>query len=218
VKSSTSEVAVDNKIEYLMGLELPFFIGVVSQSPAEMKTYSAELLPLLFAEEGKPTKLLLAPVSAEGFDHDNYYEGRGTQEVKLRCPLVTTIGVDDDRLAIAKAVYTLLRICKRARGNIATRLNEEHIYDVDGFGLHKIVAGSGSALHFRFNFLKRLGEVFLNLSQLVGEAPPDETLSAEFKAYESLYLELQTISQGPLPEFVTIPYGVVKAKMGALAG
>jgi hypothetical protein len=218
VKSSTSEITADNKIEYLMGLELPFFIGVVSQSPAQMKIYSVELLPLLFAEEGKPTKLSLVPVPVEEFDFNNYYEGRGTQEIRLRCPLVTTIGVDDDRPAIAKSVYTLLRICKRARANIATRLNEEHIYDVDGFGLHKIIAGSGSALHFRFNFLKRLGEVFLNFSQLVGEAPLDETLSAEFNAYESLYLQLQAITQGPLPEFVTGPYNVVKEKLSAVSG
>jgi hypothetical protein len=221
VKSSTSEIPADNKIEYLTGLELPFFIGVVSQSPAEMKIYSAELLPLLFAEEGVPAKLSLAPIPAEEFDPNNYYERKGTQELRLRCPLVTTIGVDDDRPAIAKSVYTLLRICKRARANIATRLNEEHIYDVDGFGLHKIVAGSGSALHFRFNFLKRLGEVFLNISQLIGEAPPVEVLMTEFRAYESLYLELQAINQaidhGPLPEFVTIPYNVAKAKMSTFS-
>lgn len=142
VKSSTSAVTVDNKIEYLMGLELQFFIGVVSQTPAEMKIYSGEFLPLLFAEEGTPVKLSLVPVPT-GFDPNNYYEGKGTQEIRLRCPQVTTIGVDDDRPAIAKSVYTLLRICKRARGNIATRLNEEHIYDVNGFGLHKIIAGSG---------------------------------------------------------------------------
>src|SRR6266481_7893720 len=42
VKSSVEDVSADNKIEYLMGLELPFFIGVVGQSPPQMRIYSAE--------------------------------------------------------------------------------------------------------------------------------------------------------------------------------
>ena len=42
-----SEVPVDNKIDYLLRLELPFFIGVVRQSPPAMSIYSAELLPVI---------------------------------------------------------------------------------------------------------------------------------------------------------------------------
>ena len=44
VKSSADEIRMDNKIDYLQRLELPFFIGVASQSPATMKIYSAEVL------------------------------------------------------------------------------------------------------------------------------------------------------------------------------
>ena len=58
VKSSTSEVPVDNKIDYLLRLELPFFIGVVRQSPPAMSIYSAELLPLLFSEWADQTDCL----------------------------------------------------------------------------------------------------------------------------------------------------------------
>ena len=54
VKSSVAKVSVDNKIDYLLGLELPFFIGVVRQSPPEMSIYSAELLPVLFSESLQP--------------------------------------------------------------------------------------------------------------------------------------------------------------------
>ena len=48
---------------------------------------------------------------------------------------------------------------------------------------------------------------------VVGAAPPDQTLIAEFKAFESLYVELQRIYPGPIPEFVSVPYSAVKAKM-----
>ncbi|MGB2603959.1 MAG: hypothetical protein WBC78_10205 [Candidatus Sulfotelmatobacter sp.] len=213
VKSSASDVSADNKIDYLMGLELPFFIGVVTQSPPEMRIYSAELLPLLFAEIGRPAKLSLIPVAS--FDPNKYYDGVGTEDIGLRCPLVTTLSVSDDRATLKPKVDALLRICARTHSNIATRVNEEHIYDVDGTGLHKIVAGPGSALHFRFNFLKRLGEVFYNLYFILGEAPPDETLTAEINAFESLYHELESKNHGPLPEFVSVPYKALKAKMSA---
>jgi hypothetical protein len=43
VKSSMSEVSMDNKIDYLDRLQMPFFIGVVTQSPGVMRVYSAEL-------------------------------------------------------------------------------------------------------------------------------------------------------------------------------
>ncbi len=212
VKSSDADVSADNKIEYLMGLELPFFIGVVTQSPPEIRIYSAELLPLLFSEIGRPTGLSLVPVSA--FDSTKYYEDDGNRKIRMKCHLVATVSVHDDRAALTPKVNTLLAICMRAHSNIATRVNEEHIYDIDGKGLYKIVAGSGSALHFRLNFAKRLGEVFYNLLYILGEAPPDETLIAEFKAFEALYQELQSVYKSPMPEFVSMPYEVLKAKMG----
>jgi hypothetical protein len=211
VKSSDADVSADNKIEYLMGLELPFFIGVVTQSPPEIRIYSAELLPLLFSEIGRPTGLSLIPVDV--FDPDNYYEVDSNRDVRLKCHLVATLGVNDDRTTLTPKVNALLGICMRAHGNIATRVNEEHIYDINGKGLYKIVAGPGSALHFRLNFAKRLGEVFYNLLHILGEAPPDTTLIAEFKAFEALYQDLERVYGKSMPEFVSVPYGQLKAKM-----
>src|SRR5437879_1396174 len=40
VKSSGSQVSVDNKVDYLMRLEMPYFVGVVNQSHARMEIYS----------------------------------------------------------------------------------------------------------------------------------------------------------------------------------
>ena len=163
VKSSVSEVSVDNKIDYLGRLEIPFFIGVVSQSPPEMSVYSAELLPLLFSEHGPPTRLWLTPVAMSDFDPNSYYQLAGPLEIRLRCPMVLTLSIDDDRSTLAPKVDALLRICTRANSNIASRVSEEHIYDVDGSGRYQIVAGSGSVRFFRLNLVKRLGECFYNL-------------------------------------------------------
>jgi hypothetical protein len=210
VKSSFSDICADHKVEYLMGLELPFFVAVVKQSPPEMRIYSAELLPLLFSELGKPQKLSLIPV--EVLDPDNYLDGSNATDARLKCHLVSTLSVNDDRATLQPKIENLIRICARARNNIATRVNEEHVYDIDGIH-QKIIAGSGSAMHFRENVLKRLGEVFLNFSVILGEAPPDETLAAEITAFEALYHQLEKINNGSLPPVISQPYNILKQKI-----
>jgi hypothetical protein len=212
VKSSESEVSTDNKIDYLLGLELPFFIGVVRQSPPEMNIYSAELLPLLFSERGKPDRLWLAPVARSGFDPDRYFEDVGPKEYRLRCPLVVTLSIDDDRSTLASKVDALLRICSRTHSNIATRVNEEHIYDVDGNGRYRIMAGSGSVHYFQSNFVKRLGEYFYNLLWILN-AQPNKFSVDEFQLFETFYRGLESLYGIPLPEYVSTPYHALKAKL-----
>jgi hypothetical protein len=221
VKSSGNEISADNKIDYLMRLELPFFIGVVSQSPAGMKIYSAEFLPLLFSDVGPPDSLSLIPVAESDIDPNNYYERvGGGKEIRLKCPLVATLGIDDDRSMLVSKVNVLLRICSRTHSNIATRVNEEHIYKVDEKGNYRIVAGPGSAMFFRMNFLKRLGEVFYNLHFILGGAPPDQSLSAEIRVFQSLYRQLETLhGYSPnLPEFVSVPYRALQEKLENSSG
>lgn len=214
VKSSASEVSVDNKVDYLVGLELPFFIGFVKQSPPEMNIHSAEMLPLLFSERGKPDRLWLVPVAESVFDPDNYFEVVGNQQVRLRCPMVVTLTTDDDQSTLAPKVDTLLSVCSRARSNIATRVSEEHIYDVDGKGRYRIMAGSGSVRHFQSNFVKRLGEYFQNL-QWILNAQPDKFSINEFQLFESFYHNLEKLYGRPLPEYVSKPYKDLKVKLSA---
>jgi hypothetical protein len=163
VKSSMSEVSMDNKIDYLERLQIPFFMGVVTQSPGVMRVYSAELLAFLFAHKGKPGRLSLLPVPACDLNLDNYLDCVESDFYRLRCPEVGEFRVDEDRSMLTAKVQTLVAICTRAQGNIATRLSEEHIYDFDGKGNYQILAGRGSARHFRRNLLKRLAEAFSNL-------------------------------------------------------
>jgi len=212
VKSSAVEFSADNKIDYLVGLELPFFIGVVAQSPPKMDIYSAGLLPLLFSDRGNPDRLWLTPVADADFDPDNYFEDLGRQEFRLRCPMIVTLSIDDDRSMLAPKVDALLRICSRARNNIATRVNEEHIYDVDGKGRYRIMAGSGSVHFFKSNFAKRLGEYFHNLLW-IHNAQPDMFSIDEFQLFESFYRDLEKLYGFPLPEYVSTPYNALKGKL-----
>ena len=216
VKSSPSEVLVENKIDYLSALELPFFIGVVSQSPPGIDVYSAELLPLLFSDIGRPDRLSLLPVAKSEFDPEKYCEHLGNKRVRLRCPLVTTFSAEDERSMLTTKVKALLEVCTRTHGNIATRLGEEHIYDLDGKGNFKIVAGSGSVNYFRMNFIKRLGEVFYNLVWIVGAGLHDKSVMAEIELFDSLYHKLENLYgplYGRLPSYVSTPYNILKARL-----
>jgi hypothetical protein len=215
VKSSADEIRMDNKIDYLQRLELPFFIGVASQSPATMTIYSAEILPYLFSLFGIPDKLSLRLVDQSGADVNHPFDDLRPQNrgIRLLCPAVVTIRVTDDRSTLGAAVETLHKICVRTNHNIAARASQEHIYELDGEHF-QILSGPGSAMHFRMNFIKRLGEVFKNLDHILGDGPTDEAWLAEFQAFDSLYQKLKTLERYvPLPQFVTVPYGLLKAKL-----
>jgi hypothetical protein len=57
----------------------------------------------------------------------------------------------------------------------------------DGKGTFEIVSGRGSAMHFRMNFVKRLGEVFKNLDWILQDSPTDPKWQAEFECFDSFY-------------------------------
>jgi hypothetical protein len=212
VKSSMSEVPMDNKIDYLDRLQMPFFIGVVTQSPGAMRIYSAELLPLLFAHKGRPRRMSMLPVTASDLNLDNYFNAIEPDFFQLRCPEIAEFRVDEDRSMLTTKVGTLLGICTRAQGNIAARLSEEHIYDLDGKGNVQILAGSGSARHFRVNLLKRLAEVFSNLEWELNAGIQAQELMQEFRAFEHLYHELEVLYPR-LPLFVSVPYARLRSRL-----
>jgi hypothetical protein len=216
VKSSAGEISMDNKIDYLLRLELPFLIGVVSQSPSAMTIYSAELLPLLFSLFGVPAKLSLLPVEQSEIDRSHWYDDLTSDGggIRLVCPSVATFRTEDDRPTMAPKVDTLHKICIRTHHNIAARVSEEHIYDVDGKGTFQIVSGPGSAMHFRMNFVKRLGEVFKNLDWILQDGQTDPTWQAEFECFDSFYKALRQLDAwSPMPAFVSVPYLALRQKL-----
>lgn len=196
VKSGAGPIEAHNKIDYLQHLEIPFFIGIVSQSPPQMDVYTAELLPLLFAYFGLPKKLWLCPVAREDYNPQQYCSGDAQSGVRLHCPHVSTFEATETRDNLRPKVGQLNTICKRTRLNIAARSAEEHIYEVDEKGQLIIFAGSGSAQYFRNNFYKRLAEVFYNLQWILKNQPANFSID-EFRLYESLYRDLQKLPNQP---------------------
>lgn len=201
IKTGPTRVAMHNKIGYLNHLEMPFFLGVVSPSPPELRVYSAELLPFLLEHHGIPDQLWLRPVRKCLIEE--YCRRVRPKALELRCPLVITLTASDDRAALTPKIDTLLKVCTRARANIATRISQEHLYEVDDTGSPHVLTGTGSARVFRDNFHKRLAEVFCNLAWARKNAP-GTFRQAELSVYESLYKALARL--GPLPQYLVHAY------------
>jgi hypothetical protein len=106
VKSNATTINVSNKIAYLDQLEVPFFIGVVDQDTAALRIYSAECLPMMFANFGHPGSLSLrlvdephryqSPktyVEAHGPSSDALLLGRRTDGERTRTQLLSRMHV-----------------------------------------------------------------------------------------------------------------------------
>jgi len=189
VKSNANKVEAHNKVRYLQHLEIPFFLGIVDQSAAELRIYSAEHFPMMTAVYGFPEKLWLRPV--ERCDPQRPYEGADAKAgVTLDCYHVCTFMASEGRDQIRPKVEQLLKLCRRAVDNIGTRRVEEHIYQLDDTGTRfSIVAGCGSINYFRDNIYKRLAEAFYNFEYML-RSEPEKFVLAEFQTYEKFYLDL----------------------------
>ena len=209
VKSNARKIAADNKIPYLLHLEIPFFIGVVNQAKGELKIYSAERLSMVFAHYGIPKKLWLKPV-AKNDPIKNYYAEKGGSSVTLDCYHICTFNVSEGRDEIHEKITLINDICRRTTSNIGSRRAEEHIYQLDADGKRfLIVAGCGSVRFFRDNLCKRLAEAFHNLKWIL-EHYPDKFDVKEFEIYEAFYLAFKRTVQPSMISLVDDIYPKLK--------
>jgi hypothetical protein len=209
VKSNGAQIAAHNKISYLQHLEIPFLLGIVDQTAAELRIYSAEHFPMMTAVYGFPEKLWLRPVEAS--DPQRPYEGTDARSgVTLNCYHVCTFRASEGRDEIRPKVEKILRLCRRAVNNIGTRRVEEHIYQLDDNGTYSVVAGCGSINYFRDNMYKRLAEAFYNFEYML-RSQPDKFVLAEFEIYERFYLVIASLSDSaPTLDLARNMYGRIK--------
>lgn len=210
VKSNADKLEAHNKVQYLHRLEIPFFIGVVDQTRAELKIFSAERYPMMTSVFGLRKKLWLRPVEKD--DPRNCYDGWSDPDgVILDCYHVVTFSVLEDRRALRTKVEMLLALCQRAVANIGSRRAEEHIYQWDDEATtYSIVAGPGSIKYFRDNMYKRLAEAFYNFEYLLNSQPQNFSLS-EFEVYERFHLELMAAHSRPMLGLADDVYRRIKA-------
>ena len=223
VKSSDQKIPIGDNIDYFKRLELPFFIGVVNQSPSNhsMEVYSAEFLPVfLIHHDLTNIKLSLNPVPHFDATPENYFSKTRTGQHSIKCPLVATFSVKDDEQTVRTGADKLDAVSARTRKHLVARFSEEHIYEFPSGP--RIFAGSGSAKHFRCNFYDRLAEAYANLKWLLEDHgteqnPDDETLATELKFYLSLYDKLQALDPNFPPNHVERVYKKLKRAAEGIA-
>jgi hypothetical protein len=214
IKSNRDKFDVSNKVEYLGGLELPFFVGVIDQERLSLTIYAGEYMPMFFSYRGSPEALLIElcdTVDLEGY----FRKSRGDKYI-LKFPKVMEISAGVCRDELGAKVDTMSEVCFRMHQNIASRKSNEFIFRAMAYGPPVTVkgaamfAGKGSIKVFRQNLSDRLAETFYNLTWLYQNYPSRFDLG-EFEVHERLYLQLKGFrAYQPMPKYLTDSYGFLK--------
>ena len=195
IKSRATPIRATNKIEYLVGLEVPFFVGIVDRGKLQLSIHSGEYLPVMFSR-GHPRGLTLVP-TAPGVVSSALCEGNPSGgNWRLLLPHVCDVSPYDTAEALRETAERMSRRCQRIHGNISARANKEYIFSHDDENQkYEILAGPSSVQTFRRNFCLRLAEVFANFEWMLnwrGDRHPqlDSGEDAEFQLYNRLYEDL----------------------------
>lgn len=200
--SHKTSINVTKQIDYLLRLELPFFIGITDQKNSKLDIYSGEYLPILFCFKGVPESLNLVLKTEHDFGINSYFEELSKNSFKLMCPLVASFSPNLTDESIKKRSTLLKAIASRVQRNISAKVSEEYIFSVGENGqIPLIMAGPGSNKVFRENFKKRLAEALFNLSWI--HSQPNHHLNMdEYNFYLNIYREMQKVDPF-LPEYLT---------------
>ena len=195
IKSNADPFDCSANISYLQNLEIPFFLGVISESTKEMTIFTGENLPKFFPHIGPLSKLKIKPLerSLMSVPYDPM-EGH-KNDYTVMFPKLITIGIDSTKKDLEGTVEELRDLCALIHRNIATVKMQEYIFEEFVKGSYTILAGPGSVQQFRDNFMKRLAENFYNLEWLYKQCNDEgkEALIKEFEIYEETYLKIQKL-------------------------
>ena len=212
IKSSGTSIDATKQIDYLLRLELPFFIGIIDQENSKLNVYSGEYLPILFCFKGIPESLTLNLHPDHCFGIDSYFEEISDKSYKLKCPFITTLLVNMTAESINEKSMLLKAVASRTHKNIAAKVSEEYIFSVGVNGQTLLImAGPGSYKVFRENFKKRLAEAFFNLSWI--HSQPDLQLDmSEYNFYVTIYNELEKV-EPKLPPYLANIFNNLKKQV-----
>ncbi len=191
IKSSSKRFDATNKYDYLVGLEMPFFLGAIDRKALRLDIYSGEYIPDLFSYKPPPERLKIQPCRSRVVDGtDGYFTAEDHDNYVLKFPMVAQVSAYTTADDVAHMATELRERCAVMRNNIASWHNHEYIFKHRDCEHVTVTAGSGSDRVFRRNFYDRLAEVFANLKWLYEEQPTSFCWE-EFEVYEILYCMLQ---------------------------
>ncbi len=198
VKTTRKAFRGDKQLNYLRNLEVPFFIGLVTQDRSGLDIYSGEILPDFFSWAPAEVSFILSPQQdAITHAHDGAWPTNKKGIFVLPCPYIGTLKVMDSPEDSGRISSALAAICSTTIRNIAAKLSEEYVFrypSADGkVAYFRIQAGTGSINTFRGNFMLRLAEVFYNLRR-IADIYPQQFSIIEFDLFEKEFLQLQSWS------------------------
>src|SRR5262245_51933988 len=130
------EVDVSKHLDYLRGLELPFFLGFVDQEKTVIRIYSCHHLQALFSTMGNRLQVLkLVPV--ETLNRDEIYQdlqaatSQPDKPAQLRIVYATTLTANESLDERAKASSKIAQQCAKTLRDIAARTNGENYFMLD---------------------------------------------------------------------------------------
>lgn len=189
-----AELDVSKHLDYLRGLELPFFVGFVDQDKMSLWIYSCHHLPALFSGTGdRLPALKLVPTDSlnrnEIFHDLQAANAHPDKPAQLRIVCVATLTAKESLEERKTAVANIARQCSRTLKDIAAKISREYYFTLDD-EVFWVLAGSGSVQTYRHNLAKRLLEAFSNLSWMLRNGMAKDLVTAEFRVYETLYSDL----------------------------
>jgi hypothetical protein len=212
MKSKHWRLDLTDKFAYLRGLEQPFFIGVVDREALTMDIHSGEFLPPFFAFRGSVDKF-----RAHLAERASYSTGGPADRDHLVCfPHVGRLeaGMSDED--VARFCERFSELCGEMSLNIARRSNREYrflVREPDGTRRWEYIVGPDSQRTIRPDVLHRIGELFLNMAEVIRQDPASFDRD-EFQVYVDLVARLRARGQA-IPDEVAELQALVEERLSS---
>jgi hypothetical protein len=183
---------LSDKCDFLLGLELPYLIGVSDRSKHTLALHSGCYLPVTFSKHGRPSSLkALLASTLEG----TFPGPPGAPEPEaVPFPLITTLSTSDSEADLHSQREHLIAHCSAVARHVRGFLAADYLFEYDRTEI--VYAGPSSAQTFRRRLLGRLSEARINLEWLEAHGSPPPR--SEVEALEMLIRELAQRHELPL--------------------
>lgn len=197
IKSDNKNIDITKKLSYIQGLEIPFFVGVVSKKDLTLRIYSGESIPHFFSTYTGLVKTHNHSAVIKLLE-DKDYNNRGhnfinydpvKKECYLEFPKIVEIDAYYDYTLDSQKLDDLFYVCRLIQYNLSSKMTHSYLYYLHGHKGVNIYAGKDSVKTYRDNYFMRLAEVFFNLESLYDDNKDEFDYDA-FKIHESTYLML----------------------------
>jgi hypothetical protein len=201
-------VPLTKQRDFLLNLEIPYFIGVVDREKLQLKIFSGQYLTPFFSYKEPRTIEAFEAELCDPYSLPDLFawlsEPRPLNYI-LRFPLVAEISATTSDDEVQELVVRLQRQCTLMLQNIARKLTHRYMFNCSESPLTMIFAGETSRQHFNENFLQGLAEAFYNLQ--VACSTEGAMVATLFPQYEQVFIALvASIGEANVPDYVRDTY------------